>query len=119
MAFSTGGNQVFFGILAATAAEVNMMDVEIAAAPTELAPPSIASQDFPGQRGVLLCLEAKRPVFSELRHQAVRLIPSRNCSCWAPDRKLKNRRSERTSISGSPFSRFAPARKSAQIISRQ
>jgi hypothetical protein len=43
----------------------------------------------------------------------------RNCCRCSPGRNLKNRVIELSKISGLPLSRFAPARKSAQIISRQ
>jgi hypothetical protein len=37
----------------------------------------------------------------------------------SPGRNLKNLVIEYSSVAGSPLSRFAPAKKSAQIISRQ
>src|SRR2546426_5233752 len=47
------------------------------------------------------------------------LICSTNACCCSPGRNLKNRETECKSASGFPLSRFAPARKSAQIISKQ
>src|ERR1039458_3557721 len=58
-------------------------------------------------------------VGSHLAHDAFSLRPLRNACRCSSGRNLKNLVIENSSISGSPWSRLAPARKSAQIISKQ
>ena len=57
--------------------------------------------------------------WTNLAHNAFSLRLSRNVSRCSSGKDLKNLVIENSSVSGSPLSRFAPARKSAQIISRQ
>jgi hypothetical protein len=52
-------------------------------------------------------------------HDAFSVTSCRKACRWSPGRNLKNRDMDCRSTVGSSFSRFAPARKSAQIISRQ
>ena len=56
---------------------------------------------------------ANRPLYSESCEI------NRNCRCCSLGRNSKKRVIELSKISGLPFARFDPARKSAQIISRQ
>ena len=52
-------------------------------------------------------------------HEAFSVTSCRKVCRCSPGRNLKNRDMDCRSTVGSSFSRFAPARKSAQIISRQ
>ena len=52
-------------------------------------------------------------------HDAFSVTWCRNVRLSSPGRNLKNRKADCKRTSEFPFSRFAPARKSAQIISRQ
>jgi hypothetical protein len=112
-------DQVLFAIATRLAPPDHVMDLELIAPAAALASPAIPLEDFHFQLAVTPGVEPKPPSFSKVATHADRLILSRNRCCCGEGRKLKNRSSDISSTSGSPFSRFAPARKSAQIISKQ
>jgi hypothetical protein len=58
-------------------------------------------------------------VSADLIHDALSVTWCRNVCVSSPGRNLKNRNADCKRPSGFSFSRFVPARKSAQIISRQ
>jgi len=72
-----------------------------------------------GFRGKVGSKPQARMLWWSAVHDAFSVICSTNACRCSPGRNLKNRETECKSVSGSPWSRFAPARKSAQIISKQ
>jgi hypothetical protein len=112
-------DEVLFAIRPQLAPPDKVVDLELISATALLTSPAITLQDFQLQLAVTLGVEPKPPSFSKVATHADRLMSRKNC-CWcAAERNAKNRRSDVNSTSVLPFSRFAPARKSAQIISRQ
>ncbi len=85
-----------------------------------LAPPIVALEYSIPQSRISGSIQSYAPwLGSDRRHEFVPVVCSRNARFWAPGKNLNTRSTDCSSISGSSFSRFAPARKSAQIISRQ
>jgi hypothetical protein len=120
MACGAQCNQVLFGVLAGVAPELFVMDFQARHGATGLTPPAIATQDLLPQTLVRRGIQPQAREFRTNRAQdafSLRL-PRNACRC-SPGRNLKNLVIENNSVSGSPLSRLAPARKSAQIISRQ
>jgi len=112
-------DEIFFPVRPQLASPNYVMDLELIAPATVLAFPAVPLQDFHLQLAVTTVFEPKPRSFGNNHAHADRLTSSRNSCCCDAARKPKNRRTDVSSASGLPFSRFAPARKSAQIISRQ
>jgi hypothetical protein len=112
-------DEVLFAIRPQLAPPDKVVDLELISATALLTSPAITLKDLEAESAVLLCLEPKLRAFGKCSAHANRLIVSTNRCCCGAGRNLKNRSSDISSTSVLPFSRFAPARKSAQIISRQ
>ncbi len=118
MAHSTESDQIRIVVVALSAPQLLVMDVQILPGATELASRAIAAQYLFSELVVRFGTEPQtRPLGSNSLHL---LVTSwrKACRC-SPGRNLKNRDMDFKSTVGSSFSMFAPARKSAQIISRQ
>ena len=82
--------------------------------------PAIAAQYLFSELVVELGIKPQaRSLGSNPVHEAFSVTSCRKACRCSPGRNLKNRDIDCRSTVGSSFSRFAPARKSAQIISRQ
>src|SRR5450631_4474938 len=113
-------DQIFFGVVARVAAKVFVVDLQVGHSSTRLTAPAIATQDLPSKSVVCCRIQPQaHGLLANRVHEAVLLKPSRNDARCSWGRNLKNLVIEKSSVSGSPLSRLAPARKSAQIISRQ
>ena len=113
-------DQVFFGILTGMTPKFLVMNLEIFQRSAALASPSIALKNRFAKLFVGLKRETHRPVFwAHWVHEAIRFACSRNLWRCSQGRNLKKFVIELSKISGFPLSKLAPARKSAQIISRQ
>jgi hypothetical protein len=113
-------NQVCVRILAALAAKYLVVDLQIRRSPTTLAFPTITPQHLLPESFVQLRIEAQARAFGKNSvHEAFAVTSCRKASRCSPGRNLKKRDMDCSSTVGSSFSRFAPAKKSAQIISRQ
>ena len=120
MAACTECNQVFLGIIAALATEFLVVDLQILSGTTDLASPAIASQYFISELFVEFGLKAQAwSLGLNTVHETFAVVSWRKASRCSAGRHLKNRDTDCRSAIGSSFSRCAPARKSAQIISRQ
>src|SRR5947209_20620039 len=113
-------DQIAFTIAARVAAKLFVVDFKVGHGTADLAPPAVSPEYVLVELLVILLLEPDRRLF---RHSSIHWIFSvtncaKACLC-SPGRNLKNRESARRSTLGSPPSRFAPARKSAQLLSRQ
>jgi len=113
-------DQVRFVVVAAPAPEFQMMYLQLIHRAARLTPPAIAMEDLLPQPLVRRRIQPQaRRVGPHRAHDAFSLRPPRNACCCSPGRNLKNLVIEYCSISGFPLSMLAPARKSAQIISKQ
>src|SRR3989454_12483141 len=114
----TQRDQVVLGILAQMTAKLLVMNLKIAQTAARLTSPAVPLQDFLTELLVGLARKSQPRMFwPDCIHEA-RCRDKNACFC-SPGRNLKNREMDCNSSSGSPLSRLAPARKSAQIISRQ
>ncbi len=95
----------------------DVMDLQLIAPATVLAFPPVAPEDLDFEILVVLAIEPS-PISPLVTH-ADRRSSRRNCCCSDAGRKQKNRRMDSSSWPGWSLSRLAPAKKSAQIISRQ
>jgi hypothetical protein len=120
VASSAKCDEVFLRIIPGLAAQFPVVNLEIRHGTATLAPPSVPAQHLVPQVFVQFGSEAQaRTLYRNPVHDAFSVICSTNACRCSPGRNWKNRAIENKSTSGCPLSRLAPARKSAQIISRQ
>src|SRR5438270_13697465 len=120
MASGTQCDQVVLGVVAQVTPELLVMNLKIAQAAARLTFPYIPLQDFATELLVGLGRKSQARMFWSDRIYAVRgLACDKNAIFCSPGRNLKNLEMDCNSSAGSPWSRLAPAKKSAQIISRQ
>src|SRR5713101_4668150 len=112
-------DQILQGIVAHPTARLDVVHLKLDDAAAKLAAPPVALQHLSAQPSIGFRVKSQsRASWSKWHHEAFRTC-SRNSSCFERGRNSKSRPSERSKTSGFPFSRLAPARKSAQIISKQ
>jgi hypothetical protein len=112
-------DQVLFGVVARVVSKFLVMDLQVRHCPARLTPPAIATQDRLPQSLVRHRIQPQgRRLWTNRAHDAFSMRTRNVCRC-SSGRNLKNLVIENSSVSGSPLSRLAPARKSAQIISKQ
>src|SRR5580692_9576252 len=96
------------------------MNLKVLSAAAVLTAPGVAFEDLHAQLLVCLRIEFDASLFGSIAfHDAFPVACSRNICRCGRGRNLKTRATDCSRASGFWFSRFAPARKSAQIISRQ
>jgi hypothetical protein len=120
MALRAERDQVVFGIKARVASKLFVMNLQVRHSAARLTPPAIATQHLLPKNFIRVRIQPQgQESWVNRAHEAFLFRPTRNACLCSPGRNLKNLVIENSSISGSPWFRFAPARKSAQIISRQ
>ena len=120
VACGTERNQVLLRVISRLAAMLLMMNLKARRCAAYLASPVIPLQHFFTKLFVRFGIQPQRwLLWSNPIHDTLCIACSRNACRCSSGRNLKNLVMEKSSISGSPWSRLAPARKSAQIISRQ
>jgi len=113
-------NQILLGIMPKLAAKLFVVNLEIGHCATRLASPAVTTEHLVTQTVVLVGIEPQACMLrSEPSHDAFSATWCRNVRFSSPGRNLKNRNADCRRTLGFSFSRFAPAMKSAQIISRQ
>jgi hypothetical protein len=119
MANGAQSDEVQFGIVTKLASEADVVHLKIGNTATVLAAPAIALEypapEFP--IGYWAEFEP-RSLGARSNHEAL-LTCSRNSTFCAHGRNSMSRFREKSRLLGFPCSRLAPARKSAQIISKQ
>jgi len=114
------GDQIGFVIVSRSAPKLPVMDFEILHGTANLASPAVSRDNFAMELTVCFEWESQsRRFWTDSCHEAFCCTSDRKAAFWGCGRNLKYRETECSKISGSSLSRFAPARKSAQIISRQ
>ena len=111
------GNEVFLGIVTEPTSRLHMMHLKAAWRPTGLTAPSIAPQNLFMQDLIRLLIQLEPRAFGADRVHKVTRTLSKNSCLLGSGRESKSRSKDIMRASELPFSRFAPARKSAQIIS--
>jgi hypothetical protein len=114
MACSAERYQVFFRGWATVTPKHLVVDFQIKHCAAFLTAPAVATQYF-----LPTSLIGPEIASEPVAAHAATTKPLRNSCFWLSERNRKNLFMENTSVCGSQLSRFAPARKSAQIISRQ
>ncbi len=113
-------DQVLLGIIAGLAAEFLVVNLEVGHRAARLASPAIAAQYLVAELFVLLGIKLQARTFCQQPiHDAFSANWSRNVFLSSPGKNLKKRKIDCSRICELPLSRLAPARKSAQIISKQ
>ena len=115
----TQGNEILLGICTGLAPPLYVMNLNASHRPTQLAAPAVSFENFPAKILVFLSIELDSANLERNLTHAASVTCCRNSCCCARGRKRKSRSMENSRILGLPFSIWAPARKSAQIISRQ
>ena len=116
----TERDQILLGIVSGLASMLFMVDFKVQPRAASLASPVVPLQNLSTELLVRFRIQPKTRMFRpDGAHEARPSKCSRNACFCSPGRNLKNCWIDCSSISGFPPSRFAPARKSAQIISRQ
>jgi hypothetical protein len=96
------------------------VDLQVLSRTTDLAPPAVPAQYLISKLFVGLGIKPQSGLFGPSSvHEAFSVTSCRKACRCSPGGNLKNRDMDCRSTVGSSFSRLAPARKSAQIISRQ
>ena len=120
MASSAERNEVLLGIIPGLAAQFPMVNLEIRKRAATLTPQPSRRNTWCRNCSYSLGARRRRELFDRNPvHDAFSVICSTNARRCSPGRNWKNRAIENKSTFGWPLSRLAPARKSAQIISRQ
>lgn len=120
VAFPANCDQVRLGIGPAQTPELLMMNFEVRHGSAKLTAPSIPPEHLQAQFFTGFGIEPQPWLsWSNAVHDVFGKSDSRNVCCCASGSSLKNLFSEKSRVSGSPLSRLAPAKKSAQIISKQ
>jgi hypothetical protein len=113
-------NQILLGIVPGVAAKLFVVDPQIDHGAARLAPPSIPSQYVLAEPFVRLGVKPQSMLLRlEHGHDACLVARCKKVCLSSGGRNLKKRMAQCKRTSGFSFSRFAPARKSAQIISKQ
>ena len=111
--------EIFYEIVSQLAAPLNMVDLKIVHVPARLATPAIALQNFAAELAISFGGKPQaRPLGTDSR-QSVTLTFSMSCLFSGFRRPMTSRVRQGNRASWLPASRLTPARKSAQIISRQ
>ncbi len=117
MTVAAKDDEIVLAIASGLAPADLVMDLQLLAPATVLAFPAVAPEDLQLELVVRRTIEP--PPTSTWATHAVRRASRKNSCCSEVGRNPKNRRTDINSWRGLPLSRFAPAKKSAQIISRQ
>jgi hypothetical protein len=111
--------QIFRSVIAQIAPCLNVMDLKILHRTAGLAAPPVTHNHRSPQSAIGMGIEANSRTFWLKHSQEALSRFSRNCCFCGDGKSLKRRSKASSSILASPFSMLTPARKSAQIISRQ
>ena len=113
-------DQIRLRIVSGLAPKFHVMDFQVGHRAAGLARPAIPTQDLMAKPVIGLRIKPQAGAFwLDALHDAFCAKWSRNAFFSSPGKNLKNRNTDCRRTCELPLSRFAPARKSAQIISKQ
>jgi hypothetical protein len=113
------GDQVFGNVVALGASPADVVDFEKIRTSALLTSPAIALQHFSLEISIGIRIQPNPPSFWPSKIHSALCTWWVNSIFWGSGSSENSRVSARSSDSGLPASRLAPAKKSAQIISRQ
>jgi hypothetical protein len=119
VAFYTKGYQILGRVITQPAPRLNVMDLKTLDALTALATPAISLQAFAAELAISLRVNPQALPSGADPSQTVTWTFSSNCFLSGFGRPITTRVREGNSAPWFSISRLTPARKSAQIISRQ
>jgi hypothetical protein len=119
MARRAEGDQILGRIIAQSAPPLNMMDLKFLHAPARLTTPPISLQNFLAELAISSRFKPQARPFCADFFQNVTWTSSRSCFLCGFGRSITSRVRHGNKASWLPASKLTPARKSAQIISRQ
>ena len=112
-------DQIFGSIIAESAPRSNVMDLKVLHGPAGLAPPAIPFQDFAAELAISFRVKPQPWPLGTDPSQIVTCTSSRSCSRCGFGRPMTSRVRQGNKVSRLLASKLTPARKSAQIISKQ
>jgi hypothetical protein len=119
MARRAEDNQIFGSIIAQSGSRQKVMDLKIFHGSAGLASPAISLQDFTAELAIGFWIEPQAGPFGADPGQSVAWTFSRSWLIRGFGRLMTSRVRQGNNASWLPASRLTPARKSAQIISKQ
>jgi hypothetical protein len=119
MACCAESDQILGGVIAQSAPPLNVMDLKILHSPARLTTPSISLQNFPAE--LAIGFRIKPQPWPPVSHPSQKVTCTSSISCFRCGfgRATTSRVRQGNRVSRLPASKFTPARKSAQIISKQ
>ena len=115
----TKSNQILGRVITQAAPRLKVMDLKTLDAPARLTTPSISLQDPPAELAIRFRFEPQSWPFRADPSQRVTWTSSKSCFLSGFGRPITSRVREGNRASWLPASKLTPARKSAQIISKQ
>jgi hypothetical protein len=111
--------EILSRIITQAAPRLNVMDLKILYSPAPLTTPSIPLQDFTAELAISFRIKPQAWSLCSDPSQNVTCTSSRSCFRCGFGRPMTSRVRQGNRASRFPASKLTPARKSAQIISRQ
>jgi hypothetical protein len=119
MARCAEGDQILGSVIPQSTPPQNVMDLKAFDAAARLATPAISLQDLAAESPIGFRIKPQSWSFRAHPSQRVIWTFSTSCLLWGFGRPITSRVSESNKASCFPASKLTPARKSAQIISKQ
>jgi len=119
VAFDAKGNKIISHVITQLAARPNVMDLKIFHSPARLTSPAISLQNFTAKLAICFGVKSQAWSLSSDHCQSVTCTASRSSFRCGFGRPMTSRVRQGNKASWLPASRLTPARKSAQIISKQ
>jgi hypothetical protein len=119
MALDTESYEILSRIIAQAAPRLNVMDLQILHAPAGLTAPVVSLQDFTAKLAISFRVKPQAGPLCTDPLQKVTCTSSRSCFRCGFGRPMTSRVRQGNNASPLPASKLTPARKSAQIISKQ
>jgi hypothetical protein len=119
VAFWTKSYQILGRVIALPAPPLNVMDLKTFHPPARLASPSVSLQNFAAELAIRFRIKPQAWSSCTDSSQSVTCTSSRSCFRCGFGRLMTSRVRQGNKESRLPASKLTPARKSAQIISKQ
>jgi hypothetical protein len=119
MARCAQGDQILGSVIAQMAPRLNVVNLKIFHPPARLATPAISLQDFLTELAISFRINPQAGPLSADSFQNVTCTSSSSCFLCGLGRPMTSRARQGSRASRLPASKLTPARKSAQIISKQ
>ena len=113
------GDEILDSVIAQSAPRLNVMDLKILHTPARLTMPAVSLQDFPAELAISFRIKPQPWALGTDPGQNVTCTSSRSCFRCGFGRPMTSRVRQGNRASRLPASKLTPARKSAQIISKQ